>query len=448
MNLSILDRYLEMPKIARELSALEVKGIKTAGMHAVGGVPGLLLQVRLMEGTTVPSARSWILRVRLGNERIHMGLGSYPAVGLAAAREAAKAWLLDCRQGINPIQKRKADRSALLARQARAKTFREVAEAYLKTHLKAFSNLKHRAQWQTTLDRYVYPILGKRLISGISMSDVLAVLEQPIEDSSTGKNIGSFWETKTETAKRVQGRMKAVFDYAIVKEYRTGSNPAIWDGVLATQLPAPRKIAKVVHHPALHYSQAPAFMQELRKNESFGGKALEFLILTAVRSGSVRLAQWNEIDFRKRLWIIPAENTKTKVEHRVALSTDAIKLLKQLPRLSDNALIFPGKGQKPLSDMALSQIMRGMYERGELAQRAVPHGWRSTFRDWAADLTNYPDEIRKAASGHAVGDSVKSAYQRTDLLEKRRHLMEDWSTFLRRNVCDEPRRSQNYRLGS
>jgi integrase len=317
-----------------------------------------------------------------------------------------------------------------LANQAKAKTFREVADAYLKAHTKAFSNLKHRKQWQTTLETYVYPLIGNRLVSSITMADIVTVLEQPTEKNPRNyKPAGKFWDVKTETASRVQGRIKSILDYAIVKEYRTGSNPALWDGVLSTQLPSPKKIAKVKHHPALPYSQAPNFMKKLRENQSTSAAALQFLILTAVRSGSVRLATWTEIDLPKKLWTIPAEHTKTKEEQRVPLSPQAVKLLKDLPRFSGCDLIFPSNN-KPLSDMALSQLMRGMYERGEMKQHAVPHGWRSTFRDWAADMTDYPDEIRKVASGHTVGDSVKAAYQRTDLLEKRRNLMNDWSDFI------------------
>jgi integrase len=420
-----------MPRVAKELTALEVKRIKTAGMHAVGGVAGLLLQVRMRDGSDVPSARSWILRTRLGAERIHMGLGPYPTVGLSEAREAARARLLECRQGINPIQKRKADRSALLATQAKAKTFKEVADAYIKAHTKAFSNEKHRQQWQTTLEAYAYPLIGNRLVSSITMADIVTVLEQPTEKNPrSDKPAGKFWEVKTETASRVQGRIKSILDYAIVKEYRTGSNPALWDGVLSTQLPSPKKIAKVKHHPALPYSQAPKFMKKLRENQSTSAAALQFLILTAVRSGSVRLAKWEEIDLQKKIWTIPPENTKTKEEHRVPLSPEAIKLLNKQPKFTNSALIFPGKGGRPLSDMALSELMKGMFERGEMNQHAVPHGWRSTFRDWAADKTNYPDEIRKLASGHAVNDAVKVAYQRTDLLDRRRQLMGDWSKFL------------------
>jgi len=218
-----------MPKIAKELTALQVKRLTQTGMHAVGGVPGLLLQIRTPPGSNTPTSRSWILRTRLGAERIHMGLGPYPTVGLAEAREMARKKLLDCREGVNPIQKRKAERSARLATQARAKIFKECAEAYMAAHLKVFSNLKHRKQWESTLETYVYPILGSRLVSSINMTDVLRVLEQQVIHPKTKKPIGKFWETKTETAKRVQGRMKSILDYAIVKEYRTGSNPAIWD---------------------------------------------------------------------------------------------------------------------------------------------------------------------------------------------------------------------------
>lgn len=421
---------MDLPKIAKELTAIQVKRLIKTGMHAVGGVPGLLLQVRNPAGSALPASRSWILRTRLGSERINMGLGPYPTVGLAEAREMARKKLLECRDGINPIQKRKAERSARLASQAKSKTFKECAEAYLDTHLKAFSNLKHRKQWESTLETYVHPIIGGRLVSTISMSEVLDVLEQPVYDPKTKNFVGKFWETKTETAKRVQGRIKLIFDYAIVKEYRASSNPASWDGVLSTQLASPKKITAVKHHPAVPYLDAPEFMRHLRTNRSISARALEFLILTAVRSGSVRLATWSEIDLSKKLWTIPAEHTKTKEEHRVPLSTQAVKVLMSLPKLSDTPLIFPAKNNKPLSDMALSQLMRGMHERGEMRGHAVPHGWRSTFRDWAAEMTNYPDEIRKVASGHTVGDAVKAAYQRTDLLEKRRELMKDWSSFL------------------
>jgi integrase len=260
------------------------------------------------------------------------------------------------------------------------------------------------------------------------MRGVLDVLLQ--DTLSADKTVGKLWHTKTETAKRLLGRIKTVLDFATVNEYRTGTNPAQWTGHLDTQLPSPKKLAGIKHHPAIPYGDMGDFMTRLRANGSMSAKALEFLVLTGVRSGSVRLADRSEIDFTKKLWVIPAAHTKTKQEHRVPLAPQAIKLLLSLPTMAGTTKLFPSTRGGALSDMALSQLMRGMRERGELHVEAVPHGFRSTFRDWGAEQTSYPDEIRKAASGHTVGDSVQKAYQRTDLLEKRRRMMDDWSNFL------------------
>ena len=209
-----------------------------------------------------------------------------------------------------------------------------------------------------------------------------------------------------------------------------GNNPATWKGYLDTQLPSPRGLKRTKHQPAVPYTAVGDFMAKLRSKNSTSARALEFLVLTAVRSGSVRSATWSEIDLNKKLWSIPAEHTKAKREHKVPLPQQAVSLLTALPRMAGTALLFPNPKGTALSDMAISQLMRGMRERGELAMEAVPHGFWSTFRDWAAEQTSYPDEIRKAASGHAVGDAVKEAYQRTDLLEKRRHLMDEWADYL------------------
>ncbi len=298
----------------------------------------------------------------------------------------------------------------------------------MEAHSNDYSNEKHRKQWSSTLVTYAYPIIGNMLVADIAMRDVRNVLEQEtaIDKNSTGK----LWYVKTETAKRLLGRIKTVLDYATVNEYRSGTNPAQWTGHLSTQLPSPRKLQKKEHHPAVPYQQMGDFMTNLRKLDSISAKALEFLILTAVRSGSVRQAEWSEIDLEKALWIIPAEHTKARQEHRVPLQPQAIQLLKSLPVMAGTNVVFPSPQGKTLSDMAISQLMRGMRERGELTVEAVPHGFRSTFRDWAAEQTAYPDEIRKAASGHTVGDAVKEAYQRTDLLDKRRNLMNEWAEFL------------------
>jgi integrase len=417
-----------MPKIVTPLSDLQVRRITRVGWHAVGGVAGLLLQVRKpkKDGAQIP--RSWILRVKAGDQRQPIGLGSYPQVSLAVAREQAAKLVMEAKQGINLKAKKRAQRSSLILAASKNKTFKECAEAYMDAHSSDYTNEKHRKQWPATLVTYAYPIIGNMLVSDIAMRDVRNVLEQEtVVDVNTK---GKLWYVKTETGKRVLGRIKTVLDYATVNEYRSGTNPAQWTGFLSTQLPSPKKIQKKEHHPAVPYLQIGGFMSKLRSNSSLSAKALEFLILTAVRSGSVRKAEWSEIDTDNALWIIPAEHTKARQEHRVPLQPQAIKLLESLSKVAGTNLIFPNRNNKALSDMALNQIMRGMRERGELKVGGVPHGFRSTFRDWSAERTSYSDEIRKAASGHAIGDSVKEAYQRTDLLENRRSLMNEWANFL------------------
>ena len=417
-----------MPKIVTPLSDLQVRRITRVGWHAVGGVAGLLLQVRKpkKDGAQIP--RSWILRVKVGDQRQPIGLGSYPQVSLAVAREQAAKHVMEAKQGVNLKAKKRAQRSSLISAASKNKTFKECAEAYMDAHSSDYTNEKHRKQWPATLVTYAYPLIGNMLVSDIAMRDVRNVLEQ---ETTAGKALkGKLWNVKTETAKRLLGRIKTVLDYATVSEYRTGTNPAQWKGYLSTQLASPKNLQKKEHHPAVPYLHIGDFMSKLRSNPSLSAKALEFLILTAVRSGSVRNAEWSEIDLDNALWIIPAEHTKARQEHRVPLQPQAIKLLKELSKVPGTNLIFPSRNNKVLSDMAFNQIMRGMRERGELTFEGVPHGFRSTFRDWSAERTSYSDEIRKAASGHAIGDSVKEAYQRTDLLDKRRSLMNEWANFL------------------
>jgi len=417
-----------MPKIAKPLSDLQVRRITRVGWHAVGGVAGLLLQVRKPAQEDAQIPRSWILRVKVGNDRQPIGLGSYPQVSLAEAREQAKKLVVEAKLGVNLKAKKRTERSAMLSAASKNKTFRECAIDYMQAHESDYTSEKHRKQWPATLEAYAYPVIGNMLVSDIAMRDVKNVLEQ--ETTTSDGQTGKLWFVKTETAKRLLGRIKTVLDFATVNEYRTGNNPAQWTGYLDTQLPSPKKLQKVEHHPAVPYAIVGDFMSKLRQNQSMSAKALEFLILTAVRSGSVRMAEWSEFDLDKKLWVIPAEHTKARQEHRVPLQPQAIKLLKSLPVMAGTNIVFASPSGKALSDMALSQLMRGMRERGELTVDAVPHGFRSTFRDWAAEQTAYPDEIRKVASGHAVGDAVKEAYQRTDLLDKRRKLMEQWAKFL------------------
>ena len=418
-----------MPKVAKELTAIEVKRLTANGPNFVGGVAGLILQI-----SNDGDAKSWLLRVRVGGKRQHIGIGPYPQVTLAEARHAAKAHLTNIRSGGNPLKEKRDSRNKLLASQASSKTFKECAEAYMTAKNGEFTNDKHRKQWASTLEMYAYPFIGHLYVADITKRDVLNVLEQDVFDDD-GKRLGDLWRTKTATAERLQGRIKTVLDYAIVNEYRTALNPAQWEGYLATLLPSPKKIRPIKNQPAIPYTEIGSFMALLRKNPSISAKALEFLVYSGFRSGSVRLAQWVDIDFNDKVWNVPAKETKTKVEHRVPLSPQAIKFLTDLKRKQASSevkspYVFPNQKGKPLSDMALSEIMRGMLERGEIKNKAVPHGFRSTFRTWLAEQTRYPDEIRKAANGHKVSDAIVKTYERTDFFDKRRQLMNEWSKYL------------------
>jgi len=418
-----------MPKIATELTDLQVRRLDQPGWHAVGGVAGLLLQVRKPSGASTKLARSWVLRIQNGSKRVPLGLGSYPQLTLKEARERARQLVLEARDGVDLLESKRARRQALLDAQAKSKTFLEVAAEYIEAHSADYTNDKHRKQWASTLESYAYPVIGKMPVASIEMTHILQVLTQ--ETTGHDGKPAKLWYSKPQTGYRLLGRIKTVLDAASVAGYRSGINPATWTGYLDTQLPSPKKVRPVKHHKAAPYERIGEVMAALRRNDSISSKALQFLCLTAVRSGSVRLAQWDEIDFQKKLWTIPAANTKTRQEHRVPLQPEAIELLKSVPRMVGVKRIFPSPRGTALSDMALSQLMRGLLERGEITVEAVPHGFRSTFRDWAAEKTSYPDEIRKAASGHTVGDATQKAYQRTDLLEKRRELMNDWAVFLR-----------------
>lgn len=393
-----------MPRKAKELSALEVSRLTKAGRYAVGVVDGLHLEV---SGT---GARSWVLRITVGNKRSDIGLGGYPAVTLAAAREAARETRAKVRNGIDPVQESKAIKSALKASQAAALTFKECAEKYIAAHKEAWKNEKHRAQWTSTLEAYAYPHIGSLLIRDIELPNVLAVLE-PI------------WKTKTETASRLRGRIESVIDWATANGYRQGLNPARWRGHLDKLLAKPSKVAKVEHHEALALSAVGSFMVELRKLDGQGPRALDFAILTAARSGEVRGATWEEIDIPGKLWTIPAGRMKAGREHRVPLSAEAIKILEAQPRLAETNLAFPSARGGKLSDMTLSAVTRRM------GAPCVPHGFRSSFRDWASERTNYPSEMAELALAHTISDKVEAAYRRGDMFEKRRRMMDDWAKF-------------------
>ena len=415
-----------MPKLAKTLTALQVNKIRSPGLHAVGGVPGLVLQIR----DSSSDAKSWILRIRFEGRRLNIGLGSFSLVSLAEARDKAREMVALASAGINPVESRRRVKQDRLTEIRLRKTFSECVEEFLDFHLKNFRNEKHKKQWIATFKTYVTPIIGDKPISNISIDDIRAVLQQDVSGKQGFQ--GFLWDVKTETASRLRGRIQEVFAYALTRGYRTDANPAQWKGVLSTILPAPAKIKTVAHHRALPYSKAPKFMKLLLSKQTISARALAFLIFTGVRSGSVRKAVWSEIDFKKKIWTIPAENTKTKVEHRVPLSREVIQLLKTLKKIRGIENIFPSSSGGVLSDMALTKVIRDMNEKNEIKEYFVPHGFRSTFRDWAAEQTSYPDDIRKAASGHVLGDATLRAYQRSDFLEKRRKMMEDWARFLNR----------------
>jgi integrase len=390
-----------MPKKAKELGALEVGRIRAEGLHAVGGVAGLYLRVKA-------GGRAWVLRTVIGSKRRDMGLGGFPDVTLAQARDKARIAKQAVESGSDPILQRQQALSELVATQASALTFAGAAQQYMDAKATEWKNAKHRAQWVTTLDTYAAPVLGKMQVADIKQEHVLAVL-QPI------------WNTKTETAVRLRGRIEQVLDWARVRGFRHGENPARWRGHLDMLLPKPAKIATVQHHPALTIDAIPAFMADLRQRDGTGARALELLALTAARSGEIRLATWNEFDLDAAMWVIPGVRMKAGKEHRVPLSQPALALLRALPRLEGCELVFPGAKGKALSDMTLTAIMRRM----ELA--AVPHGLRSSFRDWVSERTTYSSELAEMALAHTIDNKVEAAYRRGDMLGKRVQMMADWA---------------------
>ena len=394
-----------MPKKARELSAVEVRRLDQPGLHAVGGVAGLHLQV------TDTGGRSWILRATVGNRRRDIGLGGFPDVPLADARDKARAAREAIAQGSDPVEQKRAARAILAADKAKQLTFDECARRFLESKTKEFANPKHAAQWKSTLDTYASPHIGKLDVDKIEIAHIVEALT-PI------------WTTKTETASRVRGRIESVLAWATVSGFRTGDNPARWKGGLDIVLPRPTKIAKVKHHTALPWHDVPAFMPELRKQNGMGARALEFAILTAARSGEVRGATWDEIDLEAKVWTIPAARMKAKKPHRVPLNDDALRLLATLPRLDGSDMVFPAARGGPLSDMTLGKVLKSM------GVDAVPHGFRSSFKDWARSSTRFADEVSELALAHVSTDATRAAYARDELLPQRVKLMEAWGAFI------------------
>jgi integrase len=402
-----------MPKKIAEMAPVAVARLKSPGLTMVGGVAGLGLQVGELAADADRrqiAARSWVLRVTIGGKRREMGLGGFPEVSLAEAKDRARRARADIALGLDPIGQRKGVLRAAAAETKRSITFGKYAETYVESHAAGWANPKHRDQWSATLNTYAVPVIGGKPLHAIDVDDVLAILK-PI------------WTTKTETASRLRGRIETILDAAKAEKLREGDNPAAWKGNLQALLPAPRKVAKTEHHAALPLSDVAPFMARLTAVEGTGARALEFTILCASRSGEVRGATWAEIDMHNRMWIVPASRMKAGREHRVPLSDAGMALLQSLPRRVDSDLLFPGAKGKPLSDMTLTAVLRRM------KVDATVHGFRSCFADWGAERTNYPSSMIEMALAHKIGSEVEAAYRRGDMLEKRRALMADWANF-------------------
>lgn len=395
----------------RKIAALTRAGKRAT--IAVGGAGGLLLQV------TPTGATTWVLRYHAGVKpgtrdtawRRDLGLGSYPDVSLAAARERAKVEHEKIANGIDPITARREKRSAMVAARLAEITFTEAADQCITMRAAGWKdNGKSEAQWRATLNTYAGPVIGSLRVADIGLTHVLQVLE-PI------------WTEKTVTATRVRQRMETVLDWATVRGYRKGDNPARWRGALDKVLPPPAKVHKVVHMAALSIESMPKFMERLHRKHAMGAQALRFAILTAARSGEVRGATWDEIDLAARVWTIPGERMKAGKQHRVPLSDDTVKLLEALPRFEGTPLVFPSARGRELSDMTLTKVLKDM------KVSATAHGYRSTFRDWCAERTNFPRDAAEMALAHTIRSAVEAAYRRGDMLEKRRSLMEAWASF-------------------
>lgn len=367
-----------------------------------------------VKGKDGDAAKSWIYRYTLRGRVREMGLGSLSAISLQEAR----ARVAECRKqrhdGIDPVDARRAEREQSILASARALTFKDAAEKYIAAHRAGWRNAKHAAQWGSTLATYAYPVFGALSVQAIDINLVLKALE-PI------------WLTKSETANRLRGRIEAVLDWARARKYRQGENPAKWRGHLDMLLPKPSNVRAVAHHAALPYGELPDFMTALRAQEGVAARALEYTIITAARTGETLGAKWDEIDMADKVWMLSSERMKGRKEHRVPLSTNALSILDEMRRgrIANQEFVFlGGKRGKPLSNMAMTMTLRRM-SRTDL----TVHGFRSAFRDWAAERTNFPREVVEMALAHAVGDKVEAAYRRGDLFDKRRRLMDEWTRF-------------------
>jgi integrase len=398
-----------MARAIHRLNTLAVTRAREPGFYADGG--GLYLQV------SKSNTKSWVFRYVLRGNQHWMGLGSINDWSLADARERARECRQSLAKGFDPLAARRELEAQQKAEAARSITFEEAASRYIAVHESAWGNAKHREQWRSTLRAYAYPVIGRVPVSDVDTTMILKILAPA-------------WPTKAETASRVRGRIEAVLDWATVSGMRKGENPARWKGHLAKALPQRSKVRGVKHHAALPYVQLPAFIVELRRREEAVARALELTILTALRTKEVLGACWTEFDFASKVWTVPAERMKGKREHRVPLSEPVLDLLRNLPRLPDSDLLFPGaKAGKHLSHAVMWEALARMGHSD-----ITVHGFRSTFRDWSTEQTNFPNHVCEMALAHTIVNKVESAYRRGDLLKKRRLLMEAWAQYASRPI--------------
>jgi integrase len=393
--------------MARHTAGLTARSAETLGpgLHGDGG--GLYLSV------AATGSRSWIFRYQRHGKRRDMGLGPLHLVGLSEARRRSH----ECRdllfRGIDPLDRRHGERTAAVLEAAKVTTFKQCADAYLTSH---------RAAWRSGSSH-------ARVFENSLRDHAATIMDLPVAAIDTGvvmKALQPIWTEKPETATRLRGRIESILDYAKTAGYRQGENPARWRGHLENLLPSPNKVKRVAHHPALPYAEIAEFMTELRQRRTVGARALEFAILTAARTGEVLEATWNEIDVANRLWTVPADRMKSGREHRVPLSDAVTAIIEEMAEGRSGPYVFPGQrsGQPLSAGGALLAVLRRM-GRGDL----TTHGFRSTFRDWAAERTSYPAEVAEMALAHSVGSAVEQAYRRSDLFERRRRLMDDWARF-------------------
>ena len=403
-----------MARTTYRLTAVKIAALKEPGLHPDGD--GLYLRV------TKTGTKSWMLRYWVDGKARDMGLGPLSTVTLAKARELAGGVRVQRRDGIDPIKRRIKEREEAKRHDARGMTFKEAALALIASHEPAWRNAKHREQWRNSLATYVYPIMGDVPVDEVDTTLVLQVLNP-------------LWKSKTETATRVRGRIEGIIDWAKARGARQGDNPARWRGHLDHLLPSPGKIRRVRHHPALPYADVPSFMAELRTKSGTSARALEFVILSAARTNEALGAIFEEIDTKQAVWTVPAERMKAGREHRVPLPPRAITVVKEMAELRRSEFIFPGfREGRPLSNMAMLELLRDM------RPGITTHGFRSSFRDWAAEETATPSEVVEMALAHAIENKVEAAYRRGDLFDKRRKLMEAWASYCTQDVARKPAR--------